>query len=583
MTTCAVYARKSNEQVGVSDEVKSVGRQIQHARAYAEKKGWTVAEDHIYSDDGVSGAEFVKRPGFIRLMNALKPKPAFQVLIMSEESRLGREQLETGYVLKQLICAGVRIFFYLEDKERTLDSPTDKLMMSVANFAAEMEREKARQRTYDAMRQKAQAGYVTGGRTFGYDNEVVYGAPDAQGRPRRSHVELRINDGEAEVVRKIFALYAQGKGFALIAKHLNDCHAPCPRPRPSNGKPSGWAPSSVRQVLIRPIYRGEILWGKTKKRDPWGVRRARRRPEREWLRIPAPALRIIPEELWQAAQERLTAVRAAYLRGTDGQLWGRPANGIESKYLLGGGLTRCGECGSSLYVVSRSHGKRRVYLYQCTANRLRGRTSCANNHLLWLEEADEEIVTKLLERVLVPEVIREAARKAALRACSSTVDHAARRQALDAELAGISAEIDNLAAAIAKGGRFASLLGAVEERERRREQIGKEMARLERETHVAKLDDETLYRELVSRAQDWDYVRSQLRGNLAVARQLLRKIFPDRITFTPRQVEGQWMYQYAAQAQVGGIVSGILGVLGAKRLVSPTGGDIVAATQTGEV
>ncbi len=27
------------------------------------KKGWTVSEDHIYSDDGICGAEFVKRPG----------------------------------------------------------------------------------------------------------------------------------------------------------------------------------------------------------------------------------------------------------------------------------------------------------------------------------------------------------------------------------------------------------------------------------------------------------------------------------------------------------------------------------------
>lgn len=80
----AIYARKSTEQTGVSEDQKSVTRQIEHAKAYATKKGWRVAEAHIYSDDGISGAEFVKRPGFIRLMNALTPKPPFQVLIMSE-------------------------------------------------------------------------------------------------------------------------------------------------------------------------------------------------------------------------------------------------------------------------------------------------------------------------------------------------------------------------------------------------------------------------------------------------------------------------------------------------------------------
>ncbi len=107
----AIYARKSTEQVAVSDEEKSVTRQIEHARDYAVSKGWTVAEEYIFVDDGISGAEFVKRPGFIRLMSSLKPHPPFHVLIMSEESRLGRESIQTGYALKQIMDAGVRVFF----------------------------------------------------------------------------------------------------------------------------------------------------------------------------------------------------------------------------------------------------------------------------------------------------------------------------------------------------------------------------------------------------------------------------------------------------------------------------------------
>ena len=40
---------------------------------------------------------------------------------------------------KQLVTAGVRVFFYLEDRERTLDSPTDKIMLSLTAFADELE------------------------------------------------------------------------------------------------------------------------------------------------------------------------------------------------------------------------------------------------------------------------------------------------------------------------------------------------------------------------------------------------------------------------------------------------------------
>jgi len=246
LITAAVYARKSTEQNGVADDAKSVTRQIEHARAYAEGKGWHVTTEHVYSDDGISGAEFVKRPGLTRLLNALEAKPRpFDVLIMSEESRLGREQIETSYVLKQLTDAGVRVFLYLDDRERTLESAMDKVMLSLANFASEMEREKARQRTYDAMLRKAKALQVTGGKVYGYHNVR-----------RISGVARTIDATEAAVIRRIFELYADGTGMLTIAHRLNEEHV-----RPPRGR--GWAPSGIREMLHRPLYRGEVIWNRS--------------------------------------------------------------------------------------------------------------------------------------------------------------------------------------------------------------------------------------------------------------------------------------------------------------------------------
>jgi DNA invertase Pin-like site-specific DNA recombinase len=48
----------------VTRKNRSITRQVEHAKAYALKKGWTVADEHVYVDDGISGAEFVKRPAF---------------------------------------------------------------------------------------------------------------------------------------------------------------------------------------------------------------------------------------------------------------------------------------------------------------------------------------------------------------------------------------------------------------------------------------------------------------------------------------------------------------------------------------
>src|SRR5215472_13601405 len=100
----AIYARKSTDQ-NIADEEKSVTRQVERARAYATRKGWTVADAHVYVDDWISGAEFLKRPGFLRLMNALKPRAPFQALIVMDQSRLGRSFDEVPYALKPITDA----------------------------------------------------------------------------------------------------------------------------------------------------------------------------------------------------------------------------------------------------------------------------------------------------------------------------------------------------------------------------------------------------------------------------------------------------------------------------------------------
>jgi DNA invertase Pin-like site-specific DNA recombinase len=363
----ASYARKSTDQTGVADQ-KSVAPQIDHARQYAARKGWAVDDAFVFVDDGISGAEFANRPGFLRLMNSLKPRAPFQVLVMSEESRLGREAIETAYALKQLVTGGVRVFFYLEDRERTLNSPMEKGMLALQTMADELEREKAPQRTYDAMLRKAQAGHVTGGRVFGYTNVEVLGLEG-----KRSHVERRIDQGEAAVIRRIFELCAAGRGVRAIAKQLNDEGEPAPRAQ--RGRPIAWAPSSVWELLRRPIYRGVIVWNQSRKRDKWGQRHQHPRPADEWVQREAPDLRIVSEALWTAAHGRLAGAREDYLHRNTGRAWGRPVNGTESRYLLSG-LAQCGICGGGLCVQSRSHGRQRAFFYACSSFHHRGRSVC---------------------------------------------------------------------------------------------------------------------------------------------------------------------------------------------------------------
>jgi site-specific DNA recombinase len=542
----AIYARKSTEQSGVADEAKSVTRQIEHAQAYAQRKGWALADEYVFVDDGISGAEFAKRPAFLRLMNSLKPHPPFQVLVMSEESRLGRESIETAYALKQLVTAGVRVFFYLEDRERTLESSTDKILMSLTAFADELEREKARQRVTDTMVRKARAGHVTGGRVFGYDNVEILG-PTGQ----RSHVERRINEAESAIVRRIYEAYASGLGHASIAKALNRDGAASPRPQ--QGRPKGWAPSSIREVLRRPLYRGEVVWNKSRKRDRWGQTKQRPRAIAEWIRTEDAALRIVAPALAESVDARIAAMQARMLRLSDGRVLGRPA-AEGARYLLTG-MLRCSECGGSFEALSGSHGRRRAYVYGCATHRRKGAAICANGLVVPMEDADDAVLAAVEDTLLNPAVVARALDYATeALAAHRTAD---RRTEIESDLAAVEQAIGRLTAAIAAGGELTSLVEAVRVQERRRGELQAALAEARRARPEWNARD--VRRKLERYLVDW---RGLLRANVAQGQQALRRLIDGRLTFTPT---GEY-YAFRATGTIAPLLAGVV-----QKLASPPG------------
>jgi hypothetical protein len=479
---------------------------------------------------------------------------------MSEESRLGREQIETAYALKQIITAGVRVFYYLEDRERTLESPTDKLMLLVTAFTDEMERERARPRTHDALVRKARAGYVAGGSVYGYDN-VEATVPDAvTGKPKRLHVERRINEAEAAVIREIFEKAATGWGTRRITHDLNARRIPAPPPR-RTGRTRAWAPSTIYAMLTRPLYRGEVTWNRTRKRNAWGMKRQTGRAEADWVQLEVPALRIVPEPLWQAVRERFRDTRASYLRATNGQLWGRPGNGIESRYLLTG-LAQCGLCGGSLIVHSRASGGRRANAYLCSYHHLRGSTVCPGGLVLPMDLTNKAVLKTVEQDVLHPEVVQRAMSLVLSELNAPTDTVVPHQTALQAELTVLEQELRRLTAAVAQGGDLKPLLDGIQAREQRRRALQSELAGLEGLRPVAARDLQELQREVEVRLTEW---RGLLQRQVTVSRQILRKLLAGRIVFRRRE---DGVYEFSGQASLGRLLAGIICT---KAGVAPTG------------
>ena len=59
-----------------------------------------MADEHLFIDNGISGAEFKNRPALIRILNHLKE---YDVIVMSELSRLGREQTQVSGALANIM------------------------------------------------------------------------------------------------------------------------------------------------------------------------------------------------------------------------------------------------------------------------------------------------------------------------------------------------------------------------------------------------------------------------------------------------------------------------------------------------
>lgn len=306
---------------------------------------------------------------------------------------------------------------------------------------------------------------------------------------------------------------ADGCGLTRIMKALNEEGLPAPRPQ--QGRPRGWVTSSVREVLLRPLYRGEIVWNQSRKRDAWGLANRSERQAEAWVRLAAPDLRMISEDLWRTAHKRFDERQRKHT--TSGRR--RPGD-IDSPYLLSG-FARCAVCGGGMAAHSRQHGGQRVFFYGCTSFWKRGAKVCSNNLVARMDVLDNEVLATLQDDVCRPAAIEEAIRLALAELAPAKQD--TRRQQLQTELATVQQEGGRLAAAIGAGGPLDALVARLAERQARQGAIEAQLRAME--GAAPKIDLNGLEKRLRAKLADW---RSLLRRNVAEGRDVLRALLVGR-------------------------------------------------------
>jgi site-specific DNA recombinase len=81
----AAYARVSTDRQA---ERQTIEQQVAALRAYAQERGWDLADAQLYRDDGWSGAR-LDRPALDRLRDAVA-RAALDVLLVVSPDRLAR-------------------------------------------------------------------------------------------------------------------------------------------------------------------------------------------------------------------------------------------------------------------------------------------------------------------------------------------------------------------------------------------------------------------------------------------------------------------------------------------------------------
>jgi hypothetical protein len=136
-----------------------------------------------------------------------------------------------------------------------------------------------------------------------------------------------------------------------------------------------------------------------------GLRRKQTDPTKIKERIDE-RLRIVPQNLWDAVQKRRAEMNAKYLRSTDGQLFGRPSKGANSRFLLTG-IAVCGCCEGTIGAIGGTTGsgasRRPEHRYGCTYRINRGATVCSNVVRLRMQEVDQAIIARVRSTALSPE------------------------------------------------------------------------------------------------------------------------------------------------------------------------------------
>ena len=254
----ALYCRLS-----VDDELNGESNSITHQKEmleeYAHKNNFCNIK--FYVDDGYSGTNF-NRPAFKELIKNID-SGLVGAVIVKDMSRLGRDYLKVGYYSEVYFGeAGVHFIAVNDNVHNTIENDSD--FTPFRNIMNEWYAKDTSKKVRAVIRAKGMSGKST-------CNCPPYGyIKDENGN-------WLVEKEAAEIVKRIYRLCIEGYGPMQISKKLNAQEAISPVVWKNKvgwkyklekvDHPELWTVSAIRRILSNPIYLGNTVNFRTKKKS----------------------------------------------------------------------------------------------------------------------------------------------------------------------------------------------------------------------------------------------------------------------------------------------------------------------------
>ncbi|MBU7008706.1 recombinase family protein [Phosphitispora fastidiosa] len=338
---CA-YCRVSTDS---REQQNSFTAQLEHYTALIEnKEDWQFAG--IYADEARSGTKLQKRDDFLRMMKDCE-EGKLDMIITKSLTRFARNTVDSIQAIRRLKELGVAVYF---EKEH-IDSLSEKseLMLTILSSLAQGESESISSNSKWAVIKRFQDG------TF------ILGTP-AYGYTKDENGELIIQEEEAAVVRRIFREYLIGKGTYAIAKDLSEEGLPTIR------SAEKWNDGVIKEMLLNPIYTGNLLHQKTMTTEVLPFKRQRNKGQLPQYLVEDNHEPIISREQAEAVREIFEYRRKQM--GVD------DTSKYQSRYAFSSKIL-CGECGGMFRRQKIYIGKPYEKIQWCCRQHILDNTKCS--------------------------------------------------------------------------------------------------------------------------------------------------------------------------------------------------------------